>query len=110
VMGVTLCLDNEAQLGAGLGSRGGSFCLACRDQAAVPSGRGRAREKNAARRENRAASRCSGVQLKAERSWARIWSARGEASAPRNEPKMLVGVATVRMMYPKLGSARIPTG
>jgi hypothetical protein len=107
-MGVTLCLDNEAQLGAGLGSRGGSFCLACRDQAAVPSGRGRARENNAARRENRAASRCSGVQLKAE--LGATWSARGEASAPRNEPKMLVGVATVRMMYPKLGSARIPTG
>jgi hypothetical protein len=79
-MGVTLCLDNEAQLGAGLGSRGGSFCLACRDQAAVPSGRGRAREKNAARRENRAASRCSGVQLKAELG-ANLERARGSVGA-----------------------------
>jgi len=29
-------------------------------------------------------------------NWALIWTARGEASPPRNEPKMLVGGPTVR--------------
>jgi hypothetical protein len=41
-------------------------------------------------------------------SCTRIWSA--EASAPSAEPKMLVRVATVRMLYPNCGFWMFPTG
>src|SRR5581483_4654160 len=35
---------------------------------------------------------------------------RGEASPPRNDPTILVGVLTVLMMVPKLGSVTSATG
>lgn len=41
---------------------------------------------------------------------ALICTIRGEASPPRNDPTMLVGVLTVLMMVPKLELARSLTG
>jgi hypothetical protein len=43
-------------------------------------------------------------------SCALIWTMRGEASPPRNDPTMLVGVLTVLMMVPKFGLAISLTG
>lgn len=54
--------------------------------------------------------RLAGLGSRYQVNWALICSMRGEASPPRNDPTMLVGVLTVLMIVPKLELATSFTG
>lgn len=59
------------------------------------------------------AKRCEGYSARGKIQNVSVplnWIILGEASPPRNDPRMLVGVFTVLMIVPKFGLEMSPTG